>query len=213
VLLLTPVLQLYARDRYGAACSVAVCTDIGAAAMAQMFAVLLTDARGPAVLALSQLTRREVSAFCANGRDAFGGEMASGLGELPEGAPMPGLTIFGGGVGDAAMLDANDLRWVEQQQREWVDRALSPGPLRLCPYTASSSMAGAGLEAQGVQPAPIAYHTSAARTAPALLGDFWRATHAMVEGGEAATSSIILSAPAWDGRWLEWRDEVGQQTL
>jgi hypothetical protein len=30
----------------------------------------------------------------------------------------------------------------------------------------------------------------------------------LLEGGEEATHSLILSAPAWDSRWLEWRDTI-----
>jgi hypothetical protein len=40
------------------------------------------------------------------------------------------------------------------------------------------------------------------------MADFWRSVRRMLEGGEEATSSIIFSAPAWDSRWLEWRDTI-----
>lgn len=146
-----------------------------------------------------------------HGCETFG-ELPSGLSALAADSPMPGLAFSGraaaAGIAAEGALTAAELERVMQREREWVDRALAPGPLRLCPYTASSSIAGAGLESQGVQPAPIAYYTSAASDAPALMADFWASVRRMLEGGEETTSSIILSAPAWDNRWLEWRDTI-----
>ena len=47
----------------------------------------------------------------------------------------------------------------------------------------------------------------AAHLAP-LLADFWDVARRFVVGGPAASSSIVLSAPAWDERFDEWRDDV-----
>lgn len=92
--------------------------------------------------------------------------------------------------------------------RAWMRSALSAEGLGLCPFTQNDTVAAVRLEAQGVQPAPVAHHCSAAAAPAALLADCWRAIDAMVDAGEDGCSSIILSAPLWDARWEEWRDVV-----
>ena len=93
--------------------------------------------------------------------------------------------------------------------RAWVRRTLTPGGgLRFCPYTQSDAIAGGGLETQGIRAAPILHDASMAPTILPLLVDFWRAVSEMVARGEAGASSILLAAPAWDGRWAAWCTEV-----
>ena len=206
---LTPLLELYARERYGQ-CTVRVTSERGAAAMDALWTSLL-HRQGTEVLAAVELSAAEVAAIALHGSQVFG-EGQGGLKELPADAPTPGFVLRGL---PASIRTTNTspefsaaLAKATQEQRDWVDRALAPGPLRFCPYTASSHLAGVGLEAQGVRGAPIAYHISSAQRAPELMADFWRATTQMLKGGEETTSSIILSAPAWDRRWEEWRDHI-----
>lgn len=204
-LLLSPLLERYVNDVYGPY-GVSVCSETGGAAMAAMWGMIAGPA--PGVLAFPRMSKGELTAYCSNGCKALEGTQVS-LVQLPPSAPMPGLVLSGSAAAAApAALSAAESALIVQRQQEWVDRVLAPGPLRLCPYTASSAVAGSGLEALGVRPAPIAYHVSSAEGAPQLMADFWGAVCQMLESGEEGTSSIILSAPGWDGRWEAWRDEV-----
>ena len=128
-------------------------------------------------------------------------------------APVPVVAIkpppssIGSSIGVSGGIDAMGV--VEERSRSWVDRTLAPGELSFCPYTASRSLAASGLEALGVTAAPIAYSVSDAGSIPALLCDFWRTLEEqMLLPGESGTSSILLMAPTWDGRWEEWSETV-----
>ena len=93
---------------------------------------------------------------------------------------------------------------VSARARAWVGRTLAPGRLRFCPYTGSEAISGIGLEPYGVSAAPIYFATSEATELRGLMRDFWAAAEHMLSSGEAEVSSIVLSAPEWDGRWEAW---------
>jgi hypothetical protein len=150
------------------------------------------------VLALPSLEQREVRRLCALEDflpDCF-------LEPLPEAAPVHGLEVIRQPSPSPPPVD--DLRGATARTAAWVDRTLSPSGLRFCPYTASSTLSASGLEAYGVDSAPIDYAHCGGASLPELLRSFWTAVAAMLEAGESGTSSIILSAPAWDDRWDEW---------
>ena len=124
---------------------------------------------------------------------------------LPEGTPVPGIaaTALQPPPSPPALADDSS-RVAMERTGAWVERTLTPSGLQFCPYTASARVAGSGLEGYGVEPAPIMYAHCASSSLPELLATFWSSCAAMVEGGEARTSSILLSAPHWDERWDEW---------
>lgn len=96
----------------------------------------------------------------------------------------------------------------EARSRAWVRRVLSPSGLAQCPFTASDDLAAVRLESLGVSAAPILHAVSSEGSAAGLLVDVWECCERMLSAGEEGYSSIVLSAPAWDGRWEEWHRDV-----
>ena len=134
---------------------------------------------------------------------------------LPDDSPIGGLLLEAledGGDPSARAeraIGAADDAAVVARMRAWVTRTLTPAGLKFCPYTGSASTSGTGLESSGVPAAPIDYCVAARGSSLAqLLVAFWSACARMLEGGEAATSSIILAAPGWDGDYERWSTEV-----
>ena len=75
----------------------------------------------------------------------------------------------------------------------------------LCPYTGSETTSGIGLAAEGVTPAPIRYGVDrGGGDLTGLMRSFWAETEFMLSAGQEGCSSVILSAPCWDGNWAEW---------
>lgn len=152
------------------------------------------------VIALPQLSLREAEEVGLL-------ELESTFGALPAEAPVPGLRLLAAAARAPIGLDA---KAVERRTRAWMRRTLAKASdgLGLCPYTESDAVAGAGLEADGVPPAAVMHVSSDADGTAALLRDFWRACDAMLATGEEGASSIVLSAPAFDGRWDAWCEAV-----
>ena len=80
--------------------------------------------------------------------------------------------------------------------------------LRQCPFTASPREAGVGLEEFGVHGAPILYAHSRRTSAPRLVSDVWRTLGEFLAKGEAAYSSVLLTAPAFDEDLETWVEAV-----
>ena len=80
--------------------------------------------------------------------------------------------------------------------------------LRQCPFTASPREAGVGLEEFGVHGAPILYAHSRRTSAPRLVSDVWRTLGEFLAKGEAAYSSVLLTAPAFDEDVTTWVEAV-----
>ena len=154
----------------------------------------------PAVLSLPRLSPSEIEAMAKipeAGMDPIGVCLC----QLPASAGLPGV------IADVTMLPEQNSHPVdglaaEVRTRAWVQRALTPGGLSLCPYTASDKLAGVRLESVGVKSAPILHSVSLAVTATGVLSDVWKHIEKMVEQGEDATSSIVMSAPMWDDRYV-----------
>jgi hypothetical protein len=168
----------------------------------------VSTADNTAILALPELEPRRLQTLVELASERCTGVQ---LHPLPADAPVRGLYIAQRHSSLRVESITNDASSppaaaIVARARSWVQRTLTRRGLGFCPYTESSSMAAVGLE--GAPAAPIAYHVSDARDCPALLEDFWSASAEMVDGGEERTSSIILAAPAWDGRWEEWYRDV-----
>ena len=207
-----PALQKYLDEqRAGAAVQSIEWLDVPAgAAMQHRLWRAIADAEEHGISQVLAVPRIEASAAAALldlPEDATEGVHLS---LLPPDAPVPAVVIDppaawrGSERRDGA--ERRDEAAALERSRAWVQRTLAPGALGFCPYTASASEAGAGLESLGVTAAPIAFGVSSSAQVSALVADFWR----MVEGrmlgpGEGECSSILLMAPAWDGRWEEWK--------
>ena len=176
---------------------------------------------GPVVLALPGLDARRAAAMASFLDLPPLPGLHGALRMLPlAGAPTPCLLVErrassaadvdDDGSGRGGRNDGFDEAAAVRRTRAWVRRALARGGggLGLCPYTVSDDLAATGLEANGIAPAPILHGASAASDLPRLLADFWVAVEAMVGGGEERWSSILLAAPAWDGRWDAWCRDV-----
>ena len=205
----------HAASTFGSAVVVSAClrapgADTSAAVWTWLSERWQGGSEAPAVLVAPRLTRREVAAL-AEAPDASGVGERLGLriSALPGTSPLPGIVCTaGGGIACAEQWDAEPSGAALERPRAWVDRVLAPGRLHLCPFTASSSLSAIKLEAQGISPAPITHGFSRAAHLAPLLADFWDVARRFVAGGPAASSSIVLSAPAWDNRFDEWRDDV-----
>ena len=163
------------------------------------------------VLVLPELPERDVGLLAELTALPTGGaeQLLVQLRPLPADAPVTGLVAVpyasplpAASSGAASSAAAPEVAL--SRSRAWVSRTLTKQGLGFCPYTASSEVAGAGLESYGIEAAPIAYRSSDAVALPGLLAAFWAACADMLDTGEAGTSSIILSAPHWDDRWDEW---------
>ena len=160
------------------------------------------------VLALPALTAQQLNKLVELSRPETGGtgQIFVEVEPMPEAAPVPGLRALpkpatGASASPRVPLD---VMTTTRRSQAWVSRTLTPEGLGFCPYTASATLSGARLQSDGVDPAPISYVCSSATGLPELLTDFWDACADMLASGEAATSSIILSAPHYDTRWDEW---------
>ena len=80
--------------------------------------------------------------------------------------------------------------------------------LRQCPFTASPREAGVGLEEFDVHGAPILYAHSRSTKAPRLVSDVWSTIGEFLANGEAAYSSVLLTAPAFDDDLETWVEAV-----
>jgi len=119
-------------------------------------------------------------------------------------SPVPGVVMIPSldhaGRTERCVADLD----VDRSTRQWMRRTLAPGDLNLCPFTASDSLAAVKLTSIGISPAPVAHHISSATNELQLMSDFWLAAYEMLHQGEAVTSSIVLSASAWDDKWEDW---------
>ena len=158
------------------------------------------------VFATPRLSERQARALCESASCAAG----VALSPLESDAPVAGVRCepSGSAVAAATPADGAAVARAIPETRRWVNEALAPGPLHLCPFTASDSLAGVKLEAFGIPAAGIAYGATAAASLPELLLEFWSITDQMLAAGQARTSSILLTAPAWDDDFAAWRDEV-----
>ena len=170
-------------------------------------------AQAPTVLSLPRLSQREVMAF-ADIIDVAPDTLGVRLHPLPD-EVAPGLVAdmsTGGALANGRIGGGSapvDEIAAEARMRAWVRRTLAPtGSLKLCPYTASDALAGVRLESLGVSAAPVMHAVSDAAGAAGILADVTSCIDRMVKGGEEATSSIIMSAPAWDDRWEEWHRTI-----
>ena len=158
------------------------------------------------VFATPRLSERQARALCESASCAAG----VALSPLESDPPVAGVRCepSGSAVAAATPADGAAVARAIPETRRWVNEALAPGPLHLCPFTASDSLAGVKLEAFGIPAAGIAYGATAAASLPELLLEFWSITDQMLAAGQARTSSILLTAPAWDDDFAAWRDEV-----
>mmetsp|Transcript_45891 Transcript_45891/g.103646 ORF Transcript_45891/g.103646 Transcript_45891/m.103646 type:complete len:636 (+) Transcript_45891:187-2094(+) len=92
------------------------------------------------------------------------------------------------------------------RMKNWVLRTLVG--LKMCPFTGSAEISGVRLEDLGVTPAPILYQETPADSLADLMSGFWDTADRMLAAGPEGCSSIILSAPSYDARWLPWYREV-----
>lgn len=115
----------------------------------------------------------------------------------PTGLPQPHLLAPG-----AVAVDPG----ARHRMQAWVGRTLVG--LGMCPFTQTVTESGHRLADLGVQPAPILYTETGEASLPAVLAAFWKAVIDMLDKGEGGASSIILAAPAWDGRWWGWHQDV-----
>ena len=130
-------------------------------------------------------------------------------------APMLRLTVRSGSEG-ARGRSADETAAVFARTREWVDSRLVRQ--RLCPFTASSSKAAAGLDMVDVAPGPIAYRISGAggSRAAALACAFWAAACEVASTPERELSTVLLMAPEFDddfGGFVEVCDRLVQPSV
>lgn len=194
-----PALERYLRDRLPAAPVWWAGGRPGSGVQLAFWRWLAEDAAGLRVLALPAHEPREVRAL-ADMQELLEGDYQ--LAPLSEDAPVPGLVLSA--PRQPPTVGRDDGAAATARTSSWVLRTLSPSGLRFCPYTASAATSGSGLEAYGVEPAPIAYAHCAGASLPSLLTSFWSAADAMLASGESGTSSVVLSAPRWDDRWEAW---------
>ena len=199
-----PLLESYLRELDAAPRVTWAPLPSGAASQQQFWSWLeALEASAPdsgAVLGTPRLTRAEAAALA---------DLSPLLAPLAADAPVAGVAAPAERRGLAARRRSPaDAAACDARMRAWVSRTLCPGPLNLCPFTGTASLAGVGLARSGVPAAPILYATSDAATPTAALVDFWRSAGTMLDGGEEAWSSVILACPAWDGAFDAWRDEV-----
>ena len=180
--------------------------------VARLAEVPLLD-RSLARLRLTPLADAPVPSLLARCSKPEGSELVDGDEAPLADAPVPSLLARCSKPDGSELVDGDEEAGQRadaiRRVRAWVRRTLTPGGgLRFCPYTQSDAIAGGGLETQGIRAAPILHDASMAPTILPLLVDFWRAVSEMVARGEAGASSILLAAPAWDGRWAAWCTEV-----
>lgn len=206
-----PALERYLEDRGAAVSVVWLDAPLGAGlqrCLWENIAVALTDEDKLRVLALPYL---EPSAAAALLDLPASATECVQLQWLPADAPVRALLIErAAAVAPSRRYPSSEKQeLVYERSRTWAQRTLAPGPLGFCPFTASATVSGAGLEALGVTPAPIAYAACASGALPDLFVEFWRTVEdRMLAPGESGTSSILLMAPAWDDRWEEWKTLV-----
>ena len=113
------------------------------------------------------------------------------------------------GESDSYDLPSGDI--VEERIKAWVRRILVN--LSICPFTKSDTRSGQGLAEFSIPTGCIAYHYSKAGPSniPRLMADCWAAILEMVEagpGGKSGVSSILLSAPLFDGNFSLWSGPI-----
>ena len=70
----------------------------------------------------------------------------------------------------------------------------SPGAT--CPYTASATVSGVGLEARGVQPGPVGYRYDGTSDAVQAVSAFWACVQECLATKDEDLATILLSLPA-----------------